>query len=215
MAKLPVPPAFREPASALMGTRAKVAVLRILASGAAPVSQRELARRSRLAPRSVGLALEDLVGLGLVHRHIGGREHFLSLAHDHAMADALKALIRADIAFFTDFCDALISEARNGAGAGLVILALVGSMARGEETTASDADLLLIGRTRADAERWRQHFLEAAPNLRSRFGARVNPIAYSVAEARARWQEGAAPLPEFVRDALVLVGAPLGKVLGT
>lgn len=198
----------------LLGTRAKVAVLRILAVGAAPVSQRELARRSRLAPRSVHMALEDLVAMGLVRRHVGGREHLLALEDEHAMAAAVKALYVADTSYFTDFCHALAAEARADSSAGLVAVALVGRMARGDDTATSDVDVLLLGRTRGDAERWRAQYLAAAPRLGARFGARVNPIAYSIGEARARWQERAAPLPELVRDALVLVGPPLAEVLG-
>jgi predicted nucleotidyltransferase len=161
------------------------------------------------------MALDDLVATGVVHRHIGGREHLLTLNDAHVLVPALRTVFAADADYLGGLRRAIIAVTRLDAAAGLLTVALFGSVARAEERPASDLDILLIGRTRAAAERWRGRYLEAAPGLQARFGARVNPVAYPLPEARQRWARRHPPFPELVRDAVVLVGPPLQEVLGS
>jgi len=197
----------------LFGTRTKVAVLRALSGAGSPLSQREVARRARLTPRSVGVALDDLVATGVVHRHLGGREHLLTLNDGHAMVPALRALFVADADYFAALRRALAAVAREDKGSGLVAVAVFGSVARAQEAPASDLDLLIIGRTPTAAVHWRSRYLDAAPALQKRFGAQVNPVAYALAEARRRWAERLSPFPELRRDAVVIAGSSLRAVL--
>lgn len=215
MAKPALPPWLHEPAGVLLGTRTKVAVLRALSGAGSPLSQREVARRARLTPRSVGVALEDLVATGVVHRHLGGREHLLTLNEAHELVSALRALFVADTAYFPALRRALAAVARKDKGAGLVTVAVFGSVARGEESPTSDLDILLIGQTQTAAERWRSWYLDAAPELQTRFGARVNPVAYALSEAQQHWERKVAPFSDVMRDAVVVVGASLREVLTT
>jgi len=197
----------------LFGTRTKVAVLRVLSGAGSPVSQREVARRARLTPRSVGVALDDLVAIGVVHRHLGGREHLLTLNEGHTLAPALRALFVADVNYFAALRRALAAVAREDQDSGLVTVAVFGSVARAQEAPVSDLDLLVIGRTPTAADHWRSRYLDAAPGLQKRFGALVNPVAYALAEARRRWTQRLSPFPEVMRDAVVVAGSALREVL--
>lgn len=213
MPKPALPPWLHEPAGVLFGTRTKVAVLRVLSGAGSPLSQREVARRTRLTPRSVGVALDDLVATGVVHRHLGGREHLLTLNEGHALVPPLRALFVADATYFAALRRALAVVAREDQSSGLVTVAIFGSVARAEEALASDLDLLIIGRTSTAADHWRSRYLDAAPDLQKRFGARVNPVTYALTEARRRWARRLSPFPELVRDGVVVAGSPLREVL--
>lgn len=213
MPKPALPPWLHEPAGVLLGTRTKVAVLRILSGTGSPLSQREVARRARLTPRSVGVALDDLVATGVVHRHLGGREHLLTLNAGHALAPTLRALFVADTNYFAALRQALAAVAGVDKGSGLVSVAVFGSVARAQEAPASDLDLLILGRTPSMAERWRSRYLEAASDIQERFGTRVNPVAYALPEARRRWARRLPPFPDLMQDAIVVVGSPLQGVL--
>jgi hypothetical protein len=57
------------------------------------------------------------------------------------------------------------------------------------------------------------HLLREGSRLRSTYGVRVSPLVYSLAGARHRWSRRLPPLPETVRDGIVLVGPPLGDLL--
>ena len=215
MTRPALPPWIHEPAGVLLGTRAKVALLRALTAAGTPLSQRELARRTRLTPRSVGMALEDLVATGVVQRHIGGREHLLTLNPAHVLVPALQSLFVADADYFAALRRALSAVVPVRRAEGLLSVALFGSVARAGETPASDLDVLIVGHTRAAAERWRSRFLDAAPGIQARFGARLGPVAYALSEARQRWARRQAPFPDLSRDAVVLLGPPLAELLGS
>lgn len=213
MAKPPYPPWLREPLGVLLGTRAKVAVLRAVTAQATPVSERELARRTRLTPRSVRVALDDLVALGVVHRREGGREHAIALNRAHELAASLEAVFAADAAFFLSLRRRLGEIAREHAGRELLQVALFGSVARAEERSDSDLDLLLIGRTSKAAEHARDLYLDAAVGLQAHFGVRVNPVAYGLASVRRGIASGQPPFPDLVRDSVVIHGPTLPDLL--
>ena len=58
MAKKAVVGCFSVPLDSLLGTRAKVGVLRVLSKSAVPLGYREVARRSGMAFRSIELAIK-------------------------------------------------------------------------------------------------------------------------------------------------------------
>ena len=60
----PTSPPLHEPLGVVLGTRAKVDLLRVLTAGGAPLSQRELARRAGVTLRSAQAALADIERLG-------------------------------------------------------------------------------------------------------------------------------------------------------
>jgi predicted nucleotidyltransferase len=190
-----------------------VAVLRAVTAQATPVSERELARRTRLTPRSVRMALDDLVALGVVHRREGGREHAIALNRAHELAASLEAAFAADAAFFLSLRRHLGDIARELASRGLLQVALFGSVARAEERPDSDLDLLLIGRTTKAAEQARDHYLDLAPALQAHFGVRVNPVAYTLASVRRGVASGRPPFPELLQDSVVIHGPALQDLL--
>ena len=70
---------LHEPLTALLGTRGKVAVLRILWRAETAIPYREVVRRSGMAYRSIDLALGELTQAGLVEELPGGRERRVRL----------------------------------------------------------------------------------------------------------------------------------------
>ena len=76
---------YHDPISAILGTRGKVAVMRVLASAANPLQQREVARRTGMALRTVELALDDLLASGIVERVVGGRERLVRVRSAHRL----------------------------------------------------------------------------------------------------------------------------------
>src|ERR1017187_10760691 len=74
MAKEPIVGWMHEPLAAIMGTRGKIAVLRILWRASTPLAYREVVRRSGMAYRSIDLALGELAATGVVEQLEGGRE---------------------------------------------------------------------------------------------------------------------------------------------
>jgi predicted nucleotidyltransferase len=213
MASLKTAPWIHQAVTAAFGTAAKVGVLRALAASGAPISQREAARRARLAHRSAQLAIDDLVAMGLVSRIEGGRDRLVSLNEAHMLASVLQDLFAAEAEFFAALRRELVAIGQQADARGLAALVLFGSVARAQERLDSDLDVLVVGRTQAAADRLLEAYIMGAGRVQERFGARLRPIAYSVQEARRRWHGREVPLPELAQDAVVLHGPPLGELL--
>lgn len=209
--KLPAGSAAREPMSYALGTRAKLAALRILALADGPATQREVARRARLQHRSVQLALDDLVALGLVTRVEGGRDFLVHLNRDHRLAASLAEAFRVEAVHFLELRRRLAAMAAPGRrGSGVAAMVLFGSVARGDDQPTSDLDLLIVA---ADLEPALERVQAGIVEVRRVFGVRVKPIGYTVAEARWLWRRRRPLLRAIARDGVVLFGSPLPDLL--
>lgn len=211
--KAPLGSLAREPLSYALGTRARVACLRLLSLTPGPLTQRELARRAGLQHRTSQLALDELVALGLVNRLQGGRDMLVSLNHDHYLAGIAK-LFLAESEFFlalrSDLVEAAIGAPRTARASSVV---LFGSVARSDDRPGSDIDVLVITRTAADIAVVLSRLNDAGDRLRRRYGYALRPIAYALADARRRWRRRAQPLEGVMRDHVVLAGPPLRELL--
>lgn len=201
----------REPLTYLLGTRAKVDCLRVLAAAGAPVSQREVARRAGVQHRTAQLALDELVALGFLRRIEGGREFLVALDERHRLAPALRDLFQSEAVQFLELRRGLAGMAP---GRGVLAAALFGSVARGDDTADSDLDVLLIATDETACSKALEGFAPGAQELEVTFGRRVRPIAYPLAKARRLWRQRKPPIAEAVRDGLVLRGPALRELLG-
>lgn len=212
--KAPIGSVAREPLSYALGTRAKVACLRILSLTSAQVTQRELARRAGLQHRTSQLALAELVLLGLVRRVEGGRDMLVSLNTDHYLAVGVAELFLAESEFFLALRSELVSAAAAAPrNARPVSVVLFGSIARGDDRPSSDIDLLVLTAGAAATERVLSELERAGDRLRTRYGYVLRPIGYTLAEARRRWRRREPPLPDVMRDHVVLFGPPFRELV--
>ena len=208
----PLPSPLQEPLGALLGTRAKVNLLRVLTARGAPLSQRELARRAGVSLRGAQAALADLYALGVAIKLEGGRDHLTLLNATHALAPALMALFGAEAELARGLRQALATLAC-GDRKPPMGLYLFGSVARAEETPDSDLDVLLIARDAAHRDLLMDRTLAGVDSLRAQYGATVTPVAFTIADARRGWGERAAPWPDIARDVVPVVGPALSELL--
>lgn len=215
MAKEPLLGWIHEPLAAVLGTRAKVTVLRILWRASTPIPYREVVRRSGMAYGSIDLALGDLTATGLVEELDGGRERRVRFRTGHRLAVAIGNLLQVDADFFASLRVELRAVAAAGQGDGLLAAAIVGVTARREETLGSGLDVVLIARDSGAASRCRERFEAAADGIASRFGAKLQLIVYDLVTARATWPARTAAAIRDVREAELLTGTPLEELLST
>jgi len=126
--------------------------------------------------------LAQLVESGLVHRVREGRQVYFSANRDAAIFPELQAIIQKTAGTVELLRLALAPLARD---ARVVMAFVYGSVARGEQTAASDVDLLVLGEvTLAEV-------VSAIRGAEERLGREVNPTVYPVEEWRARIKAGA------------------------
>jgi predicted nucleotidyltransferase len=207
------PPAgpLRTPLSYVLGTPAKVAVLRLLAAGGDPMSQREAARRTGIQVRSAQRALDDLVAVGVITRFAGGREHLVRLNPEHRLATQLRLLFDAEADHFRGLREALHAVAAADRPAPAAVL-LFGSAARGDDRLESDVDVLAVAGTAADTGPLLERFMAAAAGLRARFGAELRPVVLTLADLRRQWRRADSLPRHAAADAVLLYGRPLTEL---
>jgi DNA-binding transcriptional ArsR family regulator len=213
MAKEPIVGWIHEPLAAILGTRGKVAVLRILWRASNPLAYREVVRRSGMAYRSIDLALGELTEAGIVEELAGGHERRVRFRTGHRLAAAISSLLQVDGDFFASLRVELRTIGTASLGDGLLAAAVVGAAARREERLGGGLDLLLIAIDSRAAARCRERFAAAADGIATRFGVRLTLLVYDVATARAMWRTRTAAAIRDVNEAQLLAGTSLVELL--
>ncbi len=200
---------LHEPLSAILGTRSKITVLRILGRAVTPLSVREVARRSEMAYRSIDLALAELIATGVVEDLAGGRERQVRLCSGHRLAAVVAGLLRAEADFFPSLRAELRAVAAGGGKDGLLALAIVGGTARREERLGEAVKVVLVASDPAAVTRWQERFESAAELLANRFGVAFQFDGHDRAGLGELWHGRSAAVVAMVERAELLVGAPL------
>jgi DNA-binding transcriptional ArsR family regulator len=102
---------------------------------------RELARITGVSPGTLHRELTALAALGILHRNRVGRQVFYSANRDSPIFAELSGLLRKTAGLVDVIRDALQPIAKR-----ITAAFLYGSMAAGEETARSDADVMIVGK---------------------------------------------------------------------
>ncbi|MGH9011798.1 MAG: nucleotidyltransferase domain-containing protein [Acidimicrobiia bacterium] len=186
-------------------------MLRVLGGSVTPLGVREVARLAGVSANRASQVLAELAdhGLVLVDEHGAGRLCRLNRAH--LAADPLLALVglRGRLLEF------LRSEPEAWPRRP-VHMSLFGSAARGEGTTVSDLDLLVVRpdpRNDAEAERWEQQLFDSGERIFAATGNRAAWFVASPTDLRRAVEAGEPIVGEWRRDAVHLDGRRLEVLL--
>jgi predicted nucleotidyltransferase len=119
--------------------------------------------------------LATLTQAGLIVRKKTGNQVFYSASREHPIYAELSGLVAKTTGMF-----GLLKEALAPLSDQIQFAFVYGSVARGEETAASDIDLMVIGSLRFD------DLLERLAILEQILGRPINPSIYSAKEVKAK-----------------------------
>ncbi len=145
---------LRYPLTSILGSAGSVRVLRALVAGRTPQSASQLAAGAGLTPQGVRLVLEALVRRQLAIVHGAGRTQLYTLNPAHPFAAALVALFQQEQRRWDELLEA-IRKLLSRQGPAVSAAWLYGSVARGEDSPASDLDIAILVSSRAVAGRVR------------------------------------------------------------
>ena len=200
----------------ILGTSAKVDLLRVLMQLDTPTSGREAERLARVAHMSAIKALGELTAVGVLNLTRTAATHLYQINRDHDLVPPLEALFKAE----ADRLAALREEARSALGEldleeKVTSVVIYGSAARGETRPDSDLDLLVVVENKADVSAARELPGVLSDRLRTRYGARPSVLVLSASAARERYENGDPLLQNIATDGRTLIGTPIQEVLGT
>lgn len=187
-------------------------VLTVLTRTNAPLTGRTVATlvRPPASQSGVQASLDDFVAGGLVLKEPAGRAYLYRLNHDHLAAGPVLAL--ANLAL-------TLLESMQGEVAAWqiqpVVLWMFGSTARGEASTGSDIDLLVMrpDDTDADHDLWATQLSTLSSRVYGWTGNACHVLELSAAELTVMADRGEQLVDELSRDAIALVGPPPRSML--
>ena len=186
-------------------------VLRVLAGTDQSLGVREIARLAGVSPNRASQVLSGLADHGLVVVKDRGAGRLCRLNREHLAAEPLLALVglRARL------LDLLRSEV--GAWPRRPVhVSLFGSAARGDGTTASDLDLLVVRANRAGDElddEWDQQLYDSGERILAATGNRAAWLVTTITDLQRAVKLGEPIVDEWRRDGIHLAGRRLATLL--
>ncbi len=180
--------------------------LAVLSRSRSPLTGREVARilGDRASQKGVLNALNEMVGEGIVVREDIPPAALFSLNRDHLAAAAIEELADLRQELYRR-----ISEVVQSWPLAPIWVAVFGSTARGDGTSASDVDLVVL---RSDdiefeSEKWYQQVDMLSERIRSWSGNEADVIQYSVSEFGELISAGSPLVDSLHAEAITLAGA--------
>ena len=199
------------PLDDVLGTRALVRVLRVLATHGGSLAVADIARRAKLTLPSVRTALRRLLDLEVTTGIGAGRSMVCELRQEHPLVPVLVSLFSVEQEQATTVLGA-VREAAGRLDPAPWAVWLYGSVARGEDDAASDIDIALVtaapeSGAQADALR------DAVLRTRAASAERVSVITMAPADVRRAARAKTPFWDNLRRDAVVLLGDAPADVL--
>jgi predicted nucleotidyltransferase len=155
---------------------------------------RRIARRCAISPGTVHRELAQLVEAGLVTSEAEGNLVRYRANRASPVFPELALLLKKTVGLVDVLRDALTPLADR-----IHVAAVYGSVARGEERSDSDVDLLVVGDVR---------FVEVVQTLhpaQDTIGRELSPTVYTAAEFRKAYHATDGFLPRVIQDRLLFV----------
>ncbi len=187
----------------VLGTRSRVAVLRVLRGVSIPLNASQIAVRTGLSRPAVSTVLEDLGAMGIVRSSSAGRANVHSLERANIYVERLlEPLFLAE----ESIPEGMAEELRRAFEALTVSVVLFGSYARGTQNAASDVDVVLVAGDGPSKEALEREVDAFALGFRARFGATLSPLVYELREAATLHRTAPALAKSLRRDSIVISG---------
>jgi predicted nucleotidyltransferase len=161
----------------------------------------ELARHLETSPSSLQRELESLVDAGLLERRQDGRRSYLRANSASPLFADLRGLLEKTRGLVPALTKALMPF-----GGRIELAFLYGSIARGDEHSASDVDLVIVGTLR------QIDLLPALRKLETRFHREVNVTLFSPEEFRAKLAAGDHFLRSVLKGKTILLKGALHEL---
>ena len=192
---------FHEPLNDILGNRTQVKVLRLLARTRSAHTGRELARLIGQSHNSTRFALEELERNGLIVKQQAGRSNLYSLDEDNIlMRDILLPAFKLEGRLLDEVAMILSREI----GDQLLDIILFGSIAKAEESSRSDMDLVLVFKDEVNLKDIEDTVAEASLLIAKMFGNQVSPIIVTKAEFERKKKAGQGLWKEITKTGISL-----------
>jgi predicted nucleotidyltransferase len=174
------------------------------------LSGREISRMAGISPKTCLETLTTLENLGLVNRIRGGRDHLFSFNRNNYL---VKKLIFPLLDAESGYRESIFKRISTVLVRYSVGVYLFGSVARGEETIESDFDICILYKNETSKIRLEYLVSRLIPLMYKNYGINIAPFYLSVNDFVDRAQHNKSPVPEIIKDGIVISGIQIKRLL--
>lgn len=187
----------------VLGSRSRIAVLRVLWRARRPLNASQIAADAGLTRPAVATVLKDLADAGVVVSSSAGRANIHTLNRSSVYVERMVApLFEAE----TELPDQLLRELRDAFEDSASAAVLFGSYARGDQVPESDLDVVLVAEDDAMKAALEYRLPRYEDEFRSHWGVSLSVLTYTAREAGALWRSAPSFLESLSSDGLVVFG---------
>ncbi len=201
---------YDRPLDGILGTRSKVALLRLLLRTRGEHTGRELSRGVGLDAKTCHTALQELARQGVVEYRRAGAAHLYRPNERHILVEKLLGpLFQKEEGLFGEYARDLRRRIRGP----ILSVILFGSVARKTERPGSDVDVVLVAPTREAARRMEAAADQAAGELATRYGNAPQVLVFDRDDFRRKAESKDGFVLEVLRTGRVIKGKPFAELL--
>lgn len=187
-----------------------LAVLRALEKYAIGISGREVARVAGITVKNCFTALTDFENIKIVNRVRGGRDHLFTLNREHFLvSEAIIPLLKVE----SEYYDKITAYIKNNLKKNSVSLIIFGSVARKEETLASDFDLCIVVEDMKQKKEAEEIVFEIGFKAYKKFGISLSSIYFTKKEFARRARMNKAPVNNIIKEGKVISGLSIKELI--
>lgn len=194
----------------VFSARSNISVLRVLQNSVNGLTGREAARAAGLTPKACISTLTVLENLGIVKRVRGGRDHIFSLNREHFIVNNIILPVLNEEA---DYKKMIIKDIGKKLQRISLAVYLFGSVARKDDSVDSDFDICIVFKSDDEKDNLELAISELRNELYIKYGVNISPIYYTEKNFLNNYRSNKSPIPEIIRDAVLISGMPLRKLL--
>ena len=187
----------------LLGSRSRIAVLRVLQGVSVPLNASQIAARAKLSHVAAASVLSDFASMGVILSSPAGRATVHWLNRESVYVESmLEPLFQAE----SDVPEHLVDDLAWAFQDEAISVVLFGSYARGDQTPVSDVDVALVADGPDKKSALDSAIAAYASEFRSRFGASLSALTYTCQEAEALWETSSELAESLHREGIVISG---------
>ena len=191
----------------------KTGVLRILCERDIGWTGRKLAKELKVSPTTANKFLKGLVEDGIIIAKNAGRAYLYSINQDnYVVRSILKPFFEKEKDAYDNILS-LIKRSLSGCGAKILSAAIFGSIARKEEVSGSDIDLVVIIENLKDKKSVERSLNDIARIMAQRFQTVISPCIVTCHQFRKKYMTKEALVVEILKSYILVYGKPIERII--
>jgi len=188
----------------------QIAVLRALYLHKSGISGRETSRIAGISPKAALQALTGLEILKIVNRVIGGRDHLFTLNREnYIVKNGIIPLLNSE----NSMLDTLLANIKKHISKYSLSIILFGSVARGEEISSSDLDILIVIKETVSEKEVFDKLALLRSGSEEVYGVHISPLILTLKKFRKLYKSDSVLIKSLRTDGKVIYGKNINGLL--